>query len=577
MFGRHLYLTYLRYRLRRFLADAGRAREIQHRTLLRKIARNADSNFGRAYRFAELRTVADVRKRLPILAYEEHQAYLERVLEGDTTALFSPGTRVLMFAMTSGTTGEPKRLPITAELFREYCAGWRLWGAGVYGDHRELMGTKTLQLTSDWQQFRAPCGAPCGQISGLAATTRPRVARKMFLPPPVANQIHDPAAKHYAALRFALAESRVGMIITANPSTLVEFARRANEQCESLIRDLYNGTLSCNAPAHVRRALANRIAKRDPARARQLERLVDEHGRLLPMHAWPKLSVLAVWTGGSVGVFLPQLAELYGHTAVRDHGLSASEGRMSIPLADNTAAGLLDFYHHFFEFIPVEEYGGPQPIVLEAHELEPGRDYFIVMTTAGGLYRYDIHDVVRCVGYEGQAPLIEFLNKGKNFSSLTGEKLSEHQAIRAVEKSFRELHLPVEPFTLAPVVEDHPRYVLLVEQGAHRGRAAELAAHVQVNLARLNEEYAAKTNSGRLLSVEIRELPVGAWAKLKHSKTNGRGNFDQYKHPCLVNDLEFAEQLAGRRPQSAVRSVPAPLGLPATFATSPPSPKGRGF
>ena len=55
------------------------------------------------------------------------------------------------------------------------------------------------------------------------------------------------------------------------------------------------------------------------------------------------LSVLAVWTGGSVGVFLPQLAELYGAVAVRDHGLSASEGRMTIPLADGTPAGLLDF------------------------------------------------------------------------------------------------------------------------------------------------------------------------------------------------------------------------------------------
>jgi hypothetical protein len=97
-----------------------------------------------------------------------------------------------------------------------------------------------------------------------------------------------------------------------------------------------------------------------------------------------------------------------------------------------------------------------------------------------------------------------------------------------------------------------------------------------VNLARLNEEYAAKTTSGRLLPVEIRELPVGTWAKLKHSKTNGRGNFDQYKHPCLANDLEFAGRLAGRRMQSAVQSVPAPLGLPATFVTSPPSHSGRG-
>ena len=113
--------------------------------------------------------------------------------------------------------------------------------------------------------------------------------------------------------------------------------------------------------------------------------------------------------------------------------------------------------------------------MLEAHELDEGRDYFILLTTSGGLYRYDIHDVVRCVGFEGQAPLLEFLNKGKSFSNLTGEKLSEHQVIRAVERSFRELGLAIDTFTLAPVMEDMPRYVLLVEPHVHQGRARELA------------------------------------------------------------------------------------------------------
>ena len=151
--------------------------------------------------------------------------------------------------------------------------------------------------------------------------------------------------------------------------------------------------------------------------------------------------MLAVWTGGSVNVYLSQLPALYGETAIRDHGLSASEGRMTIPLSDGTSAGMLDFYHHYFEFIPVEEHDSARPNILEGHELEVGKDYYIVLTTSGGLYRYDIHDVVRCVGFEGQAPLVEFLNKGKHFCSLTGEKLSEYQVVRAVEASFAELRL----------------------------------------------------------------------------------------------------------------------------------------
>lgn len=552
---RHAYLAWLRARLRRFTKASTRARELQHETLLAKISRNANSEFGRDFGFSEIRTAADFRARVPVLSYEDHRPYISRVLNGETTALFAPGTRVLMFAMTSGTTGEPKRVPITKELFYEYRAGWQMWGAGAYGDHPDLLRKKTLQLTSDWQQYSAPCGIPCGQISGLAATTKPAISQMMFLPPPATTRIHDAAAKHYTSLRFALATPKVGMIITANPSSLVEFARRANQHSESLIRDIHDGTLSYEIPAEVRGVLGSRIAKRNPERAQELERLVNTHGSLLPKHAWPGLSVLAVWTGGSIGIFIPQLEDIYGAAAIRDHGLSASEGRMTIPLTDGTSAGMLDFHHHYFEFIPVEEHGKPNPTVLEGHELEVDRDYFILLTTSGGLYRYDIHDVVRCVGFNGQAPLLEFLNKGKNFSNFTGEKLSEHQVIRAVEKSLSEMKLPMNYFQLAPIMEEQPRYILLVEKSAHQGRAAELAALFQQHLSRLNEEYAEKCASGRLLPVQVREVPAGTWHRMRDEKTRARGNFEEYKHACLVQDLTAVERLTTARPEAMVPGV----------------------
>ncbi len=232
MIFRYAYLALLRQRLRRFRADARQSRAIQRRELLQKIKRHGNSDFGRDHGFAEMKSVEDFRRRMPVMTFEDHQPYISRVLQGETTALFAPGTRVLMFAMTSGTTGEPKRLPITEELFREYRAGWRMWAAGVYGDHYGLLLTKTLQLTSDWQRYRTPGGVACGQISGLAASTRPRIASRAFLLPPATGRIHDPAAKHYTALRLALTSDRIGMIITANPSTLVEFARRADQQRE---------------------------------------------------------------------------------------------------------------------------------------------------------------------------------------------------------------------------------------------------------------------------------------------------------------------------------------------------------
>jgi hypothetical protein len=202
--------------------------------------------------------------------------------------------------------------------------------------------------------------------------------------------------------------------------------------------------------------------------------------------------------------------------------------------------------------------------VLEAHELKRDRDYYILLTTSGGLYRYDIHDVVRCVGFRGEAPLLEFRNKGKNFSNLTGEKLSEYQVVRAVEKSFAELKLPIDFFAVAPVMERQPRYVLLVEPKYCHWREPGLAARVQVNLEQLNEEYASKCTSGRILPVAVREVPTGTWHRMRQQKTGARGNFEEYKHVYLVQDLTCVERLTG----SNSASTPAPATIPFPIGTT---------
>ncbi len=549
MIFRYAYLGHKRLQLKRFLHGAQNARQTQHAALLAKIYRNASSAYGRDHGFSEIRNVGDFRARQPIMSFEDVEPYVERVMRGDVTAMFSPETRVRMFAMSSGTTGRPKHLPLTDELFREYRVGWQIWGAGVYGDHIDLMWKKTLQLSSDWKQSRAPDGTPCGQISGLAAESRPILTRPIFLLPSCVNQVHNSEAKHYLTLRLALVKRLLGMMITANPSTLIELAKRADKHKEKLIRDVHDGTCSTDFPIPdpVRQRLARRLRQGHPRRARELEKIVQDEGALLPKRVWPHLSVLAVWTGGSVGVYLPQVRQLYGDVAIRDHGLSASEGRITIPLTDGSSAGILDYRNHYFEFIPVDQHGTTNPTIIESHELVEGCDYYILLTTSGGLYRYDIQDVVRCVGFEGEAPLVEFLNKGKHFSNITGEKLSEYQAIDAVRRAFTELQLPIATFTLVPSMDQFqhkPRYLLLVEPEAYAGRAAELARRVQINLATSNLEYGEKSSSGRLLPVVVHEVSPGTWDALRADRTRARGNFEEYKHPCLVGRLNFLDELA---------------------------------
>src|SRR5262249_35829652 len=89
---------------RSFIEQTGRTGDVQRELLLRRIARHADSQFGRDHHFAEIRTPADFRRRVPIGGYDRHEPYIDRVRKGEIDALFGAGTEVLMFAMTSGTT-----------------------------------------------------------------------------------------------------------------------------------------------------------------------------------------------------------------------------------------------------------------------------------------------------------------------------------------------------------------------------------------------------------------------------------------------------------------------------------------
>ncbi len=196
-----------------------------------------------------------------------------------------------------------------------------------------------------------------------------------------------------------------------------------------------------------------------------------------------------------MGAYLRQYDEYFGDRPIRDPGLIASEGRFTIPIEDNTPAGILDITRHYFEFIPEDQEDREEPETVEAHELVEGRNYFILPTTAGGLYRYQIHDLVRCVGFHGKAPVIEFLNKGAHFSSMTGEKVSEFQVVAAVREAQGRLGIPLKSFLLLPNWGQPPHYVLLVEEDdLPTGEEVEgrLAAEVEARLARLNVEYENK-------------------------------------------------------------------------------------
>jgi hypothetical protein len=528
-----------------FLDQTHHAGEIQRALLLRRIARHADSQFGRDHFFGEIRTPADFRKRVPIAGYDRHEPYIDRVRQGDSSALFGQGTEVLMFAMTSGTTNRPKTIPVTAEALADYREGWTIWGIMAFDAHREMMrdGLKPiLQVASDWRESFTSSGIPCGAITGLTAHMQNRFVRTKYCMPAIASRIKDIESKYYVALRFSIYRD-LGTIIAANPSTILAMARLGDREKEALIRDVADGTIDARweISAEVRRALRRRMSRRRRA-AQRLEQIVHDSGRLLPKDYWPDLQFLSNWMGGTMRAYLRGYPQFFGDVPVRDVGLIASEGRMTIPIENGTAAGILDIRHHYFEFIPEEQGDRAEPETVESTELIEGRNYFIVLTTAGGLYRYNISDLVRCVGYHGQAPLIEFLNKGAHYSSLTGEKLSEHQVVTAVEAAQRSHGVHLRSYLLVPSWDEPPYYSLLVEENdlAAPGIVDSFADALERELRHQNVEYVSKRDTLRLGPVRIVPVTEGSWLEFqKRRLVKSGGTVEQYKQPHLVPDLEL--------------------------------------
>lgn len=543
----------IRRKIARFEADCADPEAVQTDLLMDILDRQRATGFGQDHHFAAVRTVADYRRQVPVAPYEYVEPYIERVKKGETDALIA-GDRVLMFALTSGTTAARKLIPVTTRYLADYRRGWNMWGVRAYQDHRprRLFLRPIVQMCGDPEEYKTPAGTPCGNLSGYTAEVQKRYIKWLYSVPAASGKVKDPLARYYLALRLSVGRP-CSMFLAANPSTLCLLGRTLDEQKEALLKDLHDGTLRADLelPAFVRAAVARRL-RANPERARELTAIASKNGRLLPMDVWPPETILVgTWTGGSMGPYLRQLPRYFGHPVVRDLGLLASEGRMTIPWENDTPAGVLDIWAHYFEFIPEGELEAKKPTVLGVHELEDGKSYFIVPTTKSGLYRYQISDLVRVRGFVGKVPKVEFLGKGHRFANLTGEKLSEHQVTQATEAATKRTGVAVGGYSLAPVWdESQPYYGLFVEEADAVDEAGlrRFLGELDRALGELNIEYAAKREGGRLGAVRAAVLPAGAWAAWDAARVKKAGGSpEQYKHPALVGDVGFRETVAVTR------------------------------
>jgi hypothetical protein len=537
--------------VKRFATICRDPAQAQDRLLKEILGNNADTEFGRRHGFAGVTTMKEFQERVPISTYDDLEPYINASMLGRPSQLTKDPP--VLFTTTSGTTGNRKYIPMTREGKRAKSRLTWLWLCGLYRDHPGVVGGRILSVVSPEVESHAPSGVPCGAESGHAYRTMPGPVRSMYTAPYGVFAIEDYGAKYYTLLRLAAGQD-ISCIATVNPSTIVLLADRLASHTESIIRDVRDGSLSqdFDVPSDLRASLHLRP---DPERARHLEQAAASGGGVLrPGLAWPGLAAVGCWKGGTVGAYLAKFDTFFPQgPPVRDLGYYATELRGSVPLSDEGDAGTIAVRTNVLEFHPADEDRAPQGNeLLRVDQLEAGQRYFVYVTNASGLYRYEMNDIVEVTGYDQRTPLIRFVQKGKGVVSFTGEKLYEIQVIAAVETALAELRGRYHFIAAVAELVDgtNPRLVFLMEfddpVADHEGAA--LVDRVDAALGEENDEYKTKRKSLRYGAPVIRIIRSGEFDRYRRRMVEtGQRADGQFKVLRLTSDTSFAAEFQAER------------------------------
>jgi hypothetical protein len=460
---------------------------VQRRRLHAYLRHNARTAFGRAHNFDSIRGYEDFSRRVPLMDYEDFEPWIERIRRGETNVLTrEPVTRLVP---TSGSTGARKLIPFTAGLEREFGSAIGPWLIDLLCQSKAIAGGPAYwSITPVMADAEAEVSAiPIGFDADTAylGGTRQRLAAAVMAAPDALRFIKDIEVFQYVTLLCLLRQCGLRLISVWHPSFLSLLLEALPANWEALLADIHSGTCkhaSALSPM-VRAALQLHPL---PQRAIELRAI----GPSKPGLFWPRLQLVSCWGDASAEFAAAGLKSLFPNTVVQPKGLLATEAFVTIPFAGRHPVALQS---HFFEFI--DDTGA----VFRIHELRAGQNYEVAVTTAGGLWRYRLRDLVEVTGYVGRTPSLKFLGRSGNVSDLFGEKLSEAFVTQAIQEILSELNAKPKFVLLAPDADKSgSRYTLYFE-----GRPAEnVAERLDRNLRR-NPHYANCRDLGQLQPIRL--------------------------------------------------------------------------
>ncbi len=510
--------------------------------LMRMLDDNKDTEYGRKYGFADIKSVAEFQERVPLTTFDDYAGYVYRMTEGGESGLIS-AYNIAHYAKTSGTMGNPKRIPVSDRAM------------GVMNRYNMQLRTKVIcdAIGFDWanppylnliesQLTTLKNGATYGAISakviGQMGDYLP-----MLMTSPLEALVPDPKTNtRYLHARFALMNPEITSMGFSFSSILLELLQYIESEWEMLVDDIEKGTIdeSVKMPADVRASVLGKIQPM-PERAAQLREIFSQgfDEPIMPK-IWPNLTIFSGVATGGFATYYNKLRQRYAGDGVRLFyvGLNASEGILSVPMDVDCPDSVLIPDSVFYEFIPIDSEDPGDIVTIDG--VEVGKTYEIVITNQSGFYRYRIRDAVKVTGMYNNTPMIQFQYRIDQTISVLGEKTTELVLRGVAERVERELGYSMEDFSVFGDVDSVPmRYVMLMEATLPEGLdPGAVAAELDKGLCEGNPSYGDKVAKGMLDHLRLLFLQPETYLLYRDVMISKGAASAQLKPPRILNEIQ---------------------------------------
>ena len=454
------------------------------------------TEFGRKYHFSKLFTVRAFKQAVPIHEYDDLKPYIQRIMDGEQNILWN--TPVFWFAKSSGTTSDKSKfIPVTEESLEDChykAAKDVLTFYYDFNPDSDLLTGKGLVIGGSHTINPLNQEAQYGDLSAVLLQNSPFWGH-WIRTPDLSIALMDEWETKIEMLAHSTIKENVTSISGVPTWTLILF-----------------------------------------------KRILEITGKSCIAEVWPSLE-LYIHGGVSFTPYRDQFEKLIGKPINYLEMYNASEGFFAAQDRPGEE-GMLIFADHgiFMEFMPIEEYGKANPHTIGLDKVQLNKQYALIISTNGGLWRYLIGDTVQFTSL--QPYRIKVSGRIKHYINAFGEELIVDNAESAIAEASEQTGAIVNDFTAAPVYfSDHSNgaHEWIIEFETPPASLDAFTEALDAALKRCNSDYEAKRHKSIALRMPIvHQVAKGTfhnWLKQK-GKLGG-----QHKVPRLSNDRSYVDEI----------------------------------